>query len=111
VLERLARSEGPGAGYGAAAKATVLLNFLQLPSGIVQFVADKNPAKQGRWIPGVRIPVEPAEALEQRRPPFCVIFPWNIAEEVMAQQGAYARRGGRFVIPIPAPRLVPDAVA
>ena len=111
MLEQLAQAHGAGAGYGAAAKATVLLNFLGLPPGLVQFVAEKNPAKQGRFIPGVRIPVEPAEALEERRPPFCVIFPWNIAEEIMAQQSAYLRQGGRFVIPVPAPRLVSHAVA
>jgi SAM-dependent methyltransferase len=94
------------AGYGAAAKATVLLNALGVGSETIEFVADRSPHKQGRLIPGTRIPIVPAEQLLEERPDDTVLFSWNFADEVLAQQAEYRARGGRFVIPIPSPRVV-----
>jgi SAM-dependent methyltransferase len=94
------------AGYGAAAKATVLLNALGVGSETIEFVADRNPHKQGRLIPGTRIPIVPAEWLLEERPDDTVLFSWNFADEVLAQQAEYRTRGGRFVIPIPSPRVI-----
>jgi SAM-dependent methyltransferase len=94
------------AGYGAAAKATVLLNALGVGAETIEFVADRSPHKQGRLIPGTTIPIEPAERLLEEGPDDTVLFSWNFADEVLAQQGEYRARGGRFLIPIPTPRVV-----
>jgi hypothetical protein len=109
LRELLARLRAQGrriAGYGAAAKATVLLNALGVGSETIEFVADRNPHKQGRLIPGTRIPIVPAERLLEERPDDTVLFSWNFADEVLAQQAEYRAGGGRFVIPIPSPRVV-----
>ncbi len=96
------RAEGNRiAGYGAAAKATVLLNYLDLPAGTLEFVVDRNPLKQGRWVPGCRVPVFSPSALQERRPDYLVILAWNIAAEVVHQQTEYRAQGGRFIIPVP----------
>ncbi len=94
------------AGYGAAAKATQLLNYFGLDSTEVEFVADRSPYKQGRYVPGVRIPVVAPEALLERRPDVVLLLAWNFAPEILEQQSEFRRRGGRFLIPIPEPTIV-----
>jgi SAM-dependent methyltransferase len=87
-------------GYGAAAKATVLLNTTGLSE--LAFVCDKSPHKQGRFMPGVHTPIVAPERLTAEQPDYCVLFVWNLADEVMAEQRAYR---GRFILPIPSVRL------
>ncbi|MCU1283246.1 MAG: class SAM-dependent methyltransferase [bacterium] len=94
------------AAYGAAAKGTVLLNATQLGGDALEFVCDKNPLKQGRLMPGVRVPIVGPDELRARRPDYCIILAWNVAEEIMAEQSAYRAAGGRFIIPIPNVRIV-----
>lgn len=106
-LESL-RAEGKRvAAYGAAAKGTVLLNTFGIGSDIVEFVADRNPLKQGRLMPGQGIPIRPAAALLDEMPDVVLLLVWNFADEVVAQQQAYLERGGRFLVPVPAPRFIP----
>jgi len=94
------------AGYGAAAKAVVLLNACGLDRSVVEYVVDRNPYKQGKLLPGVRIPVREPETLLETRPGFVLLFVWNVAAEVIAQQQAFVEGGGRFIVPIPQPRVV-----
>lgn len=96
------RSEGKRiAGYGAPAKGNTLLSYLELGPDVIEYIADRNELKQGRYTPQTRIPVvEPARLLLDR-PDYVVLFAWNFADEVLAQQAEYRRRGGRFIIPIP----------
>lgn len=94
------------AGYGAAAKATTLLNYFGLGRDRVSFVVDRSPHKQGRYIPGVRVPIVGPEQLLLRMPEATLLLAWNLAREVMVQQAEYRRQGGRFVIPIPEPTAV-----
>lgn len=94
------------AGYGAAAKATVLLNHIGLSADDVEFVADRSPYKQGRYVPGTKIPIVDPDALADRRPDFCLLFAWNFAPEIRRQQAAYERAGGRFVVPVPEARIL-----
>jgi hypothetical protein len=91
------------AAYGASAKGAVLLNVLDLPPGQLEFVVDRSPHKQGRLMPGVRLPIVAPEALLERRPDVVLVLVWNLLDEVLAQQAEYRRRGGRFLVPIPAP--------
>jgi SAM-dependent methyltransferase len=89
------------AGYGAPAKGNTLLSFLELDRATVEYIADRSPLKQGRFTPGRRIPVVPPERLLADRPDYVLLLAWNFAEEILAQQAAYRRQGGRFIIPVP----------
>jgi SAM-dependent methyltransferase len=105
---RQARSAGRSvAGYGAPAKATTLLNYCGIGTDLVGFTVDRSPHKQGRFIPGARIPIEPPERIYERRPDYVMIFPWNIKEEVMEQMSGVRDWGGRFVVPIPSVAVLP----
>jgi SAM-dependent methyltransferase len=95
------------AAYGAAAKGNTLLNYCGVRTDMVQFVADKNPTKQGRYLPGARIPVVGPEAIESRKPDFVLILPWNIKDEIIAQLGGIRAWGGQFVVPIPRLEIIP----
>ena len=106
LVTELAAAGASVAAYGAAAKGVVLANVCNLDNRLVQFVADRNPHKQGKLLPGVRIPVEPPEALARERPDYCLLFAWNLADEIVAQQAGYRERGGRFIVPVPKPRVL-----
>jgi SAM-dependent methyltransferase len=94
------------AGYGAAAKGTILLNYVGIGPETLDFVVDRNRHKQGRWIPGVRLPILAPAALLDAQPDYVLILPWNFKDEIIGQQAEYASRGGRFIIPIPEPMVL-----
>jgi len=101
-----ARAQGQGvAGYGAAAKGNTLLNFAGVRRDLIAFVVDQNPAKQGRFLPGSRIPIVAAEQLRTLKPDFVVIFPWNLRDEVMSEHAYVGEWGGRFVTAVPELRV------
>ena len=89
------------AAYGAAAKGNTLMNFAQLGADLIQYVVDKNPAKQGKFMPGSHIPIVSPEALQSQRPDYLIILPWNIADEVKQQNAALAELGTQFVTAVP----------
>ena len=106
LLRRL-RAEGARiAAYGAAAKGSTLLNYAGLGPELIDFVVDRNVHKQGRLMPGVHIPIRPPEALLDERPDYVLLLAWNFADEILAQQEAYRAAGGRFVVPVPEPRIL-----
>jgi len=94
------------AAYGAAAKGVVLANTCDLDGELVDFVADRNRYKQGKLLPGVAIPVRSPEALQREQPDYCLLFAWNLAEEIASQQTAYAAAGGKFIAPVPVPKVL-----
>jgi SAM-dependent methyltransferase len=94
------------AGYGAAAKGTVLLNALGLGAETFDFVVDETPYKQGRYVPGARIPIRPPDALLADAPDDVVIFAWNFAPEIISKEAAYRAGGGTFILPLPSPHEV-----
>ena len=94
------------AAYGAAAKGSTLLNAAGIGADLVDYVVDRNPHKQGRYLPGVRIPIDAPERLVEDQPDDVLLLAWNFADEILDQQAAYRRAGGRFIIPIPTPTVV-----
>jgi hypothetical protein len=89
------------AAYGAAAKGNTLLNYAGIRPDLVPFVVDKNPAKQGKYLPGSRIPILAPDILDEKRPDYLVILPWNIADEIKQQNEGLAKNGTRFVTAVP----------
>ncbi len=103
VIERLTAVKDSGrslAGYGAAAKATVLLNFTGIDARTIDYVVDKNPAKQGRFIPGVSIPVLAVEHLREATPDVLAVLVWNLADEVRSQLSWFTGAGGELIVPL-----------
>lgn len=89
------------AAYGAAAKGNTLLNYCGIGADFIDCVADKNPTKQNRLLPGTRIPVVSPEYIYELQPDYLLILPWNIKNEVIQQMSGIRDWGGKFVVPIP----------
>ena len=101
------RSDGRRvAAYGAAAKGATLLNSSGLGRGQIDYVVDRNVHKQGKLMPGCRLPIRPVEVLTEDQPDCVVLLAWNFADEIVAQQAAYVSAGGSFYVPVPHPRRV-----
>lgn len=97
-----ARRAGRSVGaYGAAAKGNTLLNYAGVRAGLLPWVVDRNPAKQGHWMPGSRIPIVDEAHLQRMRPDYVLILPWNLKTEVMDQLACIREWGGRFVCAVP----------
>jgi SAM-dependent methyltransferase len=106
LVDGLRRDGARVAGYGAAAKGSTLVNFMELGSERLAYVVDRNRHKQGCYLPGCHQRIyDPGKLLEDR-PEYVVILPWNFADEILAQQAEYRKAGGRFIIPIPEPHIV-----
>jgi SAM-dependent methyltransferase len=101
LLIQLRRGGKRVAGYGAPGKGNTLLNYCGIRTDFLEFTVDRNPYKQGRFLPGTHIPIYPVEQIRSRRPDYILILPWNLKDEIMGQLD-YAREwGAKFIVPIP----------
>jgi len=106
LLTRLKSQGKIVAGYGAPAKGNTLLNFCGIDTELLPYIVDKSPLKVGLYTPGMHIPVLPVATLLEKQPDYVLILAWNLADEIMQQQQEYKNRGGRFVIPLPTPKII-----
>jgi SAM-dependent methyltransferase len=93
------------AGYGAPGKGNTLLNYCGIRTDLLDYTVDRNPYKQGKYTPGTRIPIHPPERIRETKPDLLFILPWNLKDEVIAQNAYIREWGGRFVVPIPEIRV------
>jgi SAM-dependent methyltransferase len=109
LLEFLIQAKREGkrvAGYGAPAKGNTLMNYCGIRQDFIDFTVDRSPYKQGKYLPGTRIPIHPPDRLREARPDYVLILPWNLKDEIV-QQISYVREwGGKLVVPIPEARIV-----
>jgi SAM-dependent methyltransferase len=106
LLIRLRRQGKRVAGYGAPGKGNTLLNYCGIRTDFLEFTVDRNPYKHGRFLPGTHIPIYPVEQIQERRPDYILILPWNLKAEIMSQL-FYAREwGAKFIVPIPSAQVL-----
>jgi len=104
LLEFLIRARREGkkiVGYGAPGKGNTLLNYCGIRTDFLDFTVDRNPYKQGKFLPGTHIPILPPEQLRSTRPDYIFILPWNLKDEIIEQLSFAREWGGQFVVPIP----------
>jgi hypothetical protein len=109
LLSELISIRGRGetiAGYGAAGKGNTLLNYCGIRTDFLDFVADRNPYKIGRYTPGTHIPILDPDEIGRRRPDHILILPWNLEREITAQLEYVAEWGADFIVPIPQVRRI-----
>jgi SAM-dependent methyltransferase len=93
------------AGYGAPGKGNTLLNYCGIRTDFLDYTVDRSPHKQGKFLPGTHIPILAPERINETRPDYVLILPWNLKTEIMAQLAYVRNWGGRFVLPIPVPTI------
>jgi SAM-dependent methyltransferase len=97
-----ARREGKSVcGYGAPGKGNTLLNYCGIRTDFLDYTVDRNPYKQGKFTPGTHIPIYPPDRIDETRPDYLLILPWNFKEEIMKQMSHIRDWGGRFIVPVP----------
>jgi hypothetical protein len=107
LLDDLAERGAEVAGYGAAAKGTSLLAYCGIGREDLTYIADRNVHKQGKFMPGARIEIVAPSRIESDPPDYLLILPWNFGDEIRSQQTDFSAAGGRFIIPVPTPVILP----
>lgn len=100
-LLKAAREGKSVAGYGAPGKSATLLHYCGIGKDFIEYTVDRNPYKQGRFLPGTHIPIYHPDHIRETRPDYVMIFPWNLQNEIMKQLEYIREWGGKFVVPIP----------
>jgi SAM-dependent methyltransferase len=94
------------AAYGASAKGSTMLSYLGAGPDLIEFVVDKNVHKHGKFMPGLHNPIFDVTAIAEKKPDYMLLLVWNLRDEILKQQEAFRKAGGKFIIPIPTPTIV-----
>jgi SAM-dependent methyltransferase len=94
-------------GYGAPGKGNTLLNYCGIRTDFLDYTVDRNPGKHGKFLPGTHIPIHPPERIAETRPDYVLILPWNLKRELVVQLDYVREWGGRLIVPIPEPEVLP----
>jgi SAM-dependent methyltransferase len=106
LLSDIKSKGGSIAGYGAPGKGNTLLNYCGIRTDFIDFTVDRNPYKQGRYLPGTHIPIHPPERIDETRPDYILILPWNFKDEILEQMAHARDWGAKFIVPIPRPMVL-----
>jgi SAM-dependent methyltransferase len=106
LLKALKNKKSRITGYGATAKSNTLLNYCEIGTDILDYISDTTQFKQGRYTPGTHIPIVPEEKFHEDLPDFALLLAWNYAEEILQKESKYREKGGKFILPIPEPKVV-----
>jgi hypothetical protein len=102
-----AKSSGKAiVGYGAPGKGNTLLNYCGIRSDFLDYTVDRNPYKQGKYLPGTHIPIFSPEKINETKPDYVLILPWNLKEEITTQLAYVRDWGAKFLIPIPEASII-----
>jgi len=93
-------------GYGASGRATVHLNFCKFNNNIIDYVVDASHERQGRFIPGMKIPIVHPDKIKKDNPDYAILFAYNYFDEVMKKENNFIKNGGKFILPLPEPKII-----
>lgn len=106
LLTGLKREGKRVAGYAATSKSTTILNYCGIGPDLIEYICDTTPIKQGKFSPGMHIPVVPYERFEKQPPDYAFLFAWNHAEEIMAKESGYVAAGGKWIVHVPEVKVI-----
>jgi len=106
LLTGLKREGKKVAGYAATSKSTTILNYCGIGPDLIEYICDTTPIKQGKFSPGMHIPVVPYERFEKEPPDYAFLFAWNHAEEIMAKESGYVAAGGKWIVHVPEVKVI-----
>ena len=106
LLEQIKRQGKRVVGYAATSKSTTVTNYCGITPDLVEFISDTTPIKQGKYSPGVHIPVRPYEEFKAHYPDYALLFGWNHAEEIMAKEQAFKTAGGKWLVYVPQVQVI-----
>ena len=101
LLRDLKRQGKRVVGYGATSKSTTVINYCGITTGLVEFISDTTPIKQGKLSPGAHIPVRPYEEFARNYPDYALLFAWNHSGEIMEKEDAFRASGGKWIVYVP----------
>ena len=109
LINLLSKIKGEGkriVGYGATSKSTTIINYCGIAPDLVEYISDTTPVKQGKFSPGLHIPVRSYDEFVANYPEYALLFAWNHADEIMAQEEKFSRAGGKWVVYIPSVQVL-----
>lgn len=106
LLQKLKKEKKRVVGYAATSKSTTILNYCRITKDLIEFISDTTPIKQGKYSPGMHIPVKPYAEFKAKYPDYAFLFAWNHAEEIMEKEKAYRDSGGQWILHVPKVQVI-----